>query len=312
MKYFLYIIVLLSSFAAKAQVSALTALDSMDIWIGDQVNLTLTVSHANDVVINKVDLSGIDKLSEIEMLGERQWDTLATKPETILEKKILLTSFDSGYYKLPPISIYYTQNGQEGIVNADGLGLNVMPVAVDSMGIAPIKDILDEPISIWDWLPYVLGILATMLLGAWLISYLKNRKKEVEVVSPLPVKKEPAHIIANKKLDELKGKQLWQNGQVKAYHSELTYIIREYLENRYNIQALELTTDEIMNSLKSTDIKDIHKEQLREMFQTGDLVKFAKSEPSEETHIKVLGAAEDFVKQTKHIISEQNENDPVS
>jgi hypothetical protein len=113
-------------------------------------------------------------------------------------------------------------------------------------------------------------------------------------------------------LTSLKNEKLWKKGEVKAYQSTLTYIVREYLENRFEVPALENTTDEILRSLKNTDLSQDWEGKLREMLQMADLVKFAKAQPQADFHDKMMNYAEDFVYKTKKIeISkeEETEND---
>ena len=98
---------------------------------------------------------------------------------------------------------------------------------------------------------------------------------------------------------KLKAEKLWQQGQVKTYQSRLTHIIREYLENRYNIPALESTTDEILHYLKKVDFDNQWKDKLQNILQIADLVKFAKAKPPVDFHDQVLKEAEDFVIATK-------------
>jgi len=124
-----------------------------------------------------------------------------------------------------------------------------------------------------------------------------NRPVEEVYVAP-----KPAHEIALTKLKKLEDKQLWQKGQLKEYQSELTYIVREYLEKRYGIQALESTTAEIITELKNEDISEGHKKQLSEMFNMADMVKFAKATPPLDIQSKLLNEAESFVFNTKREI----------
>lgn len=105
--------------------------------------------------------------------------------------------------------------------------------------------------------------------------------------------------MALQKLAHLGDEKLWQKGEVKKYQSELTYIIREYLEGRYSIAALESTTSEIIGQLKSTLTDPSHQSSLQRILQVADLVKFAKAKPEEEVHASFLEEAEGFVHATK-------------
>lgn len=112
----------------------------------------------------------------------------------------------------------------------------------------------------------------------------------------------PSHELALQQLKALENKQLWQKGEVKAYHSELTRIIRAYLENRYGIQALEMTTEQILAQLNTLDFDADWNDRLREMLQAADLVKFAKAEPPSVFHERMMDYAVSFVEATKKVI----------
>jgi len=106
-------------------------------------------------------------------------------------------------------------------------------------------------------------------------------------------------VTALEKLRKLKEKELWQNGQQKEYHSELTYTVREYLENRYGISALESSTHEILGDLKKADFDDGFKDNLTEMLSIADLVKFAKAESTGDINTRIINQAEEFIQATK-------------
>ncbi|MFQ5446939.1 MAG: hypothetical protein ACE5FF_08395, partial [Saprospiraceae bacterium] len=91
----------------------------------------------------------------------------------------------------------------------------------------------------------------------------------------------------------------WQKGQLKAYHSQLTHIVREYLENRYGIRALEETTDEILHQMRNMNMGDMLTEKMTALLQTADLVKFAKAHPPADYHDRAMTMAETFILETK-------------
>jgi len=140
-----------------------------------------------------------------------------------------------------------------------------------------------------------------------LIRFAGKRKKRATQEKVIIEIARPAHEIAQEKLDTLKEKALWQQGQIKEYQSELTHIIREYLENRFEIRALESTTDEIARDLKDKGLDDGDKKKLSDILQIADLVKFAKAKPDVNIHDEFFNDAVDFVLRTKEIKQEKNE-----
>ena len=267
------------------------------------MKLNLVINHKPGVKITGSDLEALSAVKDIEVIEVGTMDTVAKSGEYILEQNIILTSFDSGYYWLPKIPVNFIQsNGEAGQAMTRELPLTVNTIEIqsDSVELAPIKPIIEEPLKFRDALPFLIGLAIIAFLGGLIYYFVRRRKlKEAE---PEPEIKRPAHEIAEEKLEALKAAKLWQQGKVKEYQSELTYIVREYLENRFEINALENTTYEIMRQLKShKDIKADWSIKLRKMLETADLVKFAKAEPPIDIHAEVMENAYAFVRQTKKI-----------
>lgn len=294
---------------SNAQLEVTATLDSTQMLIGDQMNIRLDVSIQNGTKLISADFSALEKAEGLEIVNSKnQWDTITSPQLIFLNKDITITIFDNGTFLIPPIPFTYSQNGQEKVAKTNELVLQVEAPTVavnDSLSIAPIKPIIEEPMTFEDVAPLLLIFLIIGIVGG-LIYYLYKRaqnKTKPVVVEPVVIR--PAHEIAFEKLQLLKGKGLWEKGEVKAYQSELTFIVREYLENRYAINALESTTHEILTDLKPINLSEDWKNKLREMLQLADLVKFAKASPPEEAHARLMGYAESFVESTKLIVVDE-------
>ncbi len=298
MRFFILFILLVCSLRSIGQVSVAASVDSTNILIGDQFRLHLYVNHPPNTTIQQVDLSKLKHIENLEIIAESPWDTTRSGSEVVLQKDLTLQVFDSGYYWIPAIPFNYVWNGAARVAMTDQIPIAVSTVVLpDSVQLADIKDILREEQNWEDWLPILLAMLAIGLVVG-LFYFLKKRKKRKEIPPP-PEIKLPAHEIALTALARLKSEKLWQQGQVKTYQSRLTHIIREYLENRYNIPALESTTDEILRYLKKVDFDNQWKDKLQNILQIADLVKFAKAKPAVDFHDKVLQEAKAFILATK-------------
>ena len=282
-----------------------SGIDNNNILIGDQVILHLRANPMQGELLKDADLSALEEMEEIEVLNVSDWDTLLSSNGLLLEKNVTITSFDSGYYYIPQIAVKYEENGQLKESYSPKLAIAVSTIPSDTIELAPIKEIISEPFALEDLIPLVGSILIFGLLGLVAYYFWKRRNQEEELVEEIPEVIRPAHEIALERLYALKQKELWQKGAVKPYHSELTYIVREYLENRYEIQALESTTDEILKDLAGLGFDPNWKDKLREMLQAADLVKFAKAEPPADFHERMWQYAEDFVKETKKEVVEE-------
>lgn len=267
--YILYILIFISSLGFS-QVEVAT--DTTNIRIGEQFEYTISVDETENVIIPK-----LENLKGFEIIKEDKIDTIKNQ----LIKKYVLTGFDSGAFYIPQQQIFIRNQAYL----TDSLLINVATIAIDTTKIKqfPIKAIKSEPYVFDDFKPYFWWLaLALLVIGLILYFVLKKKKEEIpeEVVPALPPFEE-----AMEKLQELDKKLLWQNNHIKAYYSELTEILRGYIERELNIPALENTTDEIMDMLQELHVSNqivTSKEtvqKLKELLQEADLVKFAKSKP---------------------------------
>jgi hypothetical protein len=292
-----------------AQVSVSAALDSTSIMIGDQVNITLSMSCGPDVEFQDLDISALDTVKSLELMkiGDLQ-EVSKSDAGRLLQQKITITSFTEGVYLIPQIRIPYKKDGKDRNVYTSTLQLKVNTFDVgEATELQPIKNIIDEPITLRDYLPFMLVAVSLVLLG-FLIWYLIKRSRKKEAFGEFEKKKLPAHVIALKKLGHLAEEELWQKGAIKRFQSELTFILREYLEDRFDIRALESTSDEIVADLKNADIDQERTEKLKNILQTADLVKFAKSEPPIEVHDQAFQNIMAFVKETIPQVAEEEDN----
>lgn len=298
---------ILNLISTQAQVEVHAVLDSSKIRIGEQVRLDLYLKY--DASLNKninIQWPQIgDTLKEkVEVLGVTKIDTTIpnkAKPNIVQQHiKLLITSFDSGYYAIPPFE-FIINNDTTKPQLTEALLLEVYSVPTDTSA-AKVKDIkapFDEPFD-WKWyLPYVyiaLAVLVAILILWYVLIKIKNRKPE-EVAPPKP--KVPAHITALAALEKIKEQAIWKENKTKEYYSEITDTIRLYIEERFKIQALELTSDEIIHVFKSQVIDTDSKSKLYQMLTLSDFVKFAKQIPIEAEHTITLNNAFDFVNGTK-------------
>ena len=285
------------NFRAEAKV------DSNHILIGD--HLTFQLSFTGDKYtkvlfppISDTCFKGIE-IIERSIIGV---DT--NNQNVVFRQKFILTSYDSGYYTIPALSFYDFDSVLLGETNP--IHIHVNTLAVDTA--AAIKDIkrpLRVPLTLGEILPYVLLFLASALiigLGIWFIIRLRNKKP---ILPKLKEKEKiPAHIIALNALESLRLKKLWQQGEYKLYYSELSEIFRMYIENRWNIQAMEMVSDEIIQSLMQQNIETEHINNIQFTLHLADMVKFAKGQPLPDENQKAFNHVLNFVNATK-VLEEQ-------
>jgi len=275
-------------------------LDSTSILIGDQVSLTLTFKAQRGTDVQwPYQQDTITK--KIEVINQSAIDSLAVSDDSLfLRQKLLITSFDTGYLAIPPFGFEYNMDGNPQVAKTDPLLLHVRAMEVDTtQPIRAIKGPMGAPLTFMDLLPWLLAALALILIGVlvWYIIWRKRQQKPILPVREKP--RDPADVEALKALDSLERKKLWQGGNIKAYYTELSHIIRVYLERRFNIPAVESTSGEILRSLKKVEIDKQASKQLKELMEISDLAKFARLEPIASENEKALKGAYDVVNITK-------------
>jgi hypothetical protein len=305
-KHILVSLAILFSLNFFAQIEVHAVLDSSNIRIGEQTKLSLYLTYdanaqKNIEVLWPEIADTIRK--EIEVLSVSEIDTIIpdkNKPEIIQQRiELTITAFDSGYYAIPPFKFLLGNDTSKEYLT-EALLLEVHTVATDT-SLAKIKDIkapFDEPFD-WKWyLPYAywgLAILAVIIIIIILIKKLKRKPVEV-IIETKP--KIPAHITALQQLEIIKQEAVWKDNKIKEYYSNIADTVRLYIEERFNINALELTTDEVLHVFKSQVVDSDSKDKLKQILILSDFVKFAKEIPIEAEHTLTLNNAFDFVKGT--------------
>jgi hypothetical protein len=256
-------------------------IDRENIVIGEQVRMTITLKcHAADSTV--FPLIGDTLIREIEVVSKSKIDTAFSGDQLdqkILSQNIVLTSFDSGYYAIAPLVAHINDE----MVESNPFLISVQTIAIDTAkGIYDIRGIADVPFSLkewlkeyWPWIVFPLIALAAILYFILIWSKRPTLKSE-----PKPKVIRPFHEIALERLDKLEQEKLWQSGQIKLFYIELSDILREYIEHRFNIPAMEQTTDEIITSMRrSPDFSHEQIDKTRRLLFLSDLVKFAKEKP---------------------------------
>ena len=288
--------------AGAQNIQADAKIEQSTIRIGDQTFLNLTVHQPAKEKVNFPQLADT-LVSKVQIVKAGKLDTVVDKndPKSItVSREYTITSFDAGTYTIPSFSF----GTSTGVIKTNELTLQVATVKVDTTkGIYDIKQPLAVTYTFWDWLKDNWYWLALVIAGVFavigLIWYLRKRPVKEKPVPQIFVPDIALHDTALNKLKELKEKKLWQQGDVKQYYIELTDILRDYLEKRYEIKTHEKTTDEIFEGLKRRVITGESKSILLQLLTLADLVKFAKEKPIPAENESSMDNAVIFVLQTK-------------
>lgn len=274
--------------------------DTATIIIGQQVDLNLNFTAPKDAKVSWPDLK--DSLtSNIDIVRKSAIDTVLTESLRSYHQRITITSFDSGDYTIPPLTVSYKLADDTAFQFAlsQSIAFKVQTMQVDTThAIKDIKGPMEAPLTFAEILPWLLAALALAIIITLLVYYLRKRKNNQPFIS-LPRKpKIPPYQIALESLGTLKSKKLWQGGRMKEYHSELTDIIRLYIENQLGITAVEMTTDDILDAFNENHNNDKLFNRLKQLLTTADLAKFAKAEPLPAENELSMENAMGFVNET--------------
>ena len=301
---FLLSLLLLFSLTGRSQMNVHAGLDTGHIRIGEQPVLTLTLEHRSSE--NKTEISfptvGDSLGDHIEVLERSSVDTVKPAPDRApdlrrIERSFRITSFDTGYHAIPPFPFRVGDD----TVRTDPLMLSVEGVDVGKEhAFRPIKDIERFPYTwkawFYDHWPWFAGLGAVLL--ALLLFLLYRRYRKHSEPEPEPEPERPPQELAMERLRELQDQKAWQEWEAKAFYTELSDILRHFLEDRYRIPALEETTAKILHELAFTEIDEEGKGRVRKILKEADMAKFAKQRPESRERERALEDAIAFVQRS--------------
>lgn len=293
---FLVSFLLLIPLLANAQVTVRAKIDSSSILIGEQTKIHIELSQQKGTAVH---LPVFDKaiMPGIEIISAAKPDTTELDNNRIrIDMSYLVTSFDSGLYYIPPFK--YTLGKDTFLSNSIGLKVLTVPVDTVKKQFFPIKTVFDPDLVLMDYFFIVMTILLLLFfISMGIYAYLRKKNNR-----PLFVRKEPElppHVKAMSELEHIKQEKLWQQGREKDYHTRLTDVLRIYLHDRFGLNALEMTSAEIMEVLASVPEAQTVYYQLKQVMELSDFVKFAKFQPVPEENERSMMNALLFINSTK-------------
>lgn len=293
--------------AAQIASHAEARIDTNTIRIGEQIRLDLSLSGPSNARVQFPVIG--DTLPGLEIVKRDSSDTLRSPDGRTItySQRFYLTRFDTGYIVLEPF-LFVVADPTTGAIDSlttEAQLISVTTLAVDTtQGIKDIKPILDVPFTWQDALPYVAIGLAALLIGYGIYRYLKQRKKQPQPEKRIIPPAIPAHVRAFEELERIAAEKLWQQGKIKEYHTRVTDVLRNYLEERFGIPAPEMTTDELIDRMRRK-IRDIRSQELlRSMLVLADLVKFAKAHPLPDEHEQLLRECREFIELNRPVVAE--------
>jgi hypothetical protein len=227
---------------------------------------------------------------------------LENKDRERLAQSILISSFDSGTHVIPPFYFKFKDNQFADSIATKAMAFEVLTMKLDTTkGPVDIKIPYAAPVTLKEVTPYILGVILIGAILFFIFYYIRWKKKNVPLFAKPEKPKEPAHVIALRQLDHIKAQKLWQQEKIKQYYSEVADTIRNYIENRFGIPAMEQTSAETIGVFKQNKelIDGNSLNEIQHILSLADLVKFAKYTPLPDDNNLTLMNAYFFVNQTK-------------
>ena len=296
-------------FVSAQNVEAYSKLDTSAIMIGDQIGLELGLKVPESFAFSFPFFQ--DTITaNIEVISKTSIDTAITNEGILVKQLYTITSFDSGYFQLPNFEFLFHHEDDTVVykTSANTLFLTVnTPVVDTSQAFKIIKGPVKEPYTFAEIFPWVLLGIAVLGLVVFLIWYIRKRRKNQPVFARRPKPVLPPDILAIQKLEELRLAKIWQQGKLKAYFTDLTDIIREYFDGRFDIDAMEMTSDEIIKALQGKEINNQAIDKIKNVLELADLVKFAKGQTTPLENDLSLNHCLDVVQETRPVYTPEPE-----
>lgn len=305
----------LSAWAAPT-VTVQASADSTVMLMGDLNHLRVTVDMPAGSKAELIDFPVLPTGTEylqyngVDVVGSDSSSVIADSRRRI-EFDFTIQAFDPGTVTIPPFAVLPAPGADTSFSNV--VTFKVLPVDVDSMQtINPLAPIASAQ-SRWydyvpDWIFWALGVLVLLVAAVFAFRYFRKHKEEILEHRKVVI---PPYDLAKMRLNKLKDRHLPENGHEKEYYTELVDILREYLQGRFGINAMEMTSSQILKALRSNPETRLSAPEMQEVLAIADFVKFAKVRPLPDDNIKSYNRATEFVDSTKpkpEPEPEQNEN----
>jgi hypothetical protein len=285
-----------STLFSQAQLNTILSNDSIHIGQPAIYEITLLLKNESDSAFINWFIP-IDSLSEgLEII---EISTIRNKENSYsISKKIGFRAEKIGYYPIKPIKVKVRDKSFTSQAKIVGVYSTLNNPAQEE--IRAIKEgnyvsygILDWLIDNWIWIGIFLIIMAATLIAVKRFTHRQNLEERPTKIAAEP--KEPAYSIAQRKINHLSEKKPWQKGDLKAYHTSISYILREYLEGELGFQALEKSTSEILANCSKKSFSEKNTRSIRQLLSLTDLVKFAKQLPTEAENKEILRSIKEII-----------------
>lgn len=309
--YFLFIFSFIYAQESKPIIEVSSSVDTALITIGDRIKYTIDIDHRSGMRVLQPG-AGVN-LGQFEIKDYKIHEPVTEDDRVHLKYEYWISVFDTGRFVIPPFPVAYFPSDTTKdykIIEASAINIYVESVITDEN--KELRDVKSPVYIPFDYLAFSLIVIGSLILAAIIFfgyKFYKKRKESGYLFKP-PEPPIPAHEIAFEALDALIAKDLPGQGEFKQYYTELSDIIRIYIEGRFFIKALEETSYEILRDIKRQEISNENYAGLKELLDLSDLVKFAKYKPDENENTNSESLARQFITGTMIIMQQAEETEP--
>lgn len=279
-----------------------------EVVVGDHLDLVFEVDAANGCEVAFPELNEEFADGYIELLEEKRVEKVGQEEDrTLLRKRYRMIAFEVGEFRFDSLGVLYASEGvidTAFVTSPLSLLVETIPADTTQTTIYDIKGPMEAPLVLEEFGGYVLyALFGLAVLASLIYMFMRLRKREQgESVILLP--SEPSHVTAIRALEALHNRKLWQNSRFKEYYTQLSDILREYLDGRYGVSAMEMTTEEILSAIRKLSLSEKHSSMIAALLRESDLVKFAKYIPEEDAPETDYYNVYYFVEETKEAAEE--------
>ncbi|MCX6170555.1 MAG: hypothetical protein NTX65_14510 [Ignavibacteriales bacterium] len=284
------------SFINAQNISVSATTDTTIYKVGDFIKYQIEITHEKGIVVYLPSIK--DSIKTLEFIQAFPAEKNEANNKVIERYRFIFSKYDSAQVTIPAVTVAYTEwSSVKKNIKTNPITITVRTLPVNTQeDIRDIKEPLKLPLN-WLLIGLIVFLIFALLVAAYFV-YRYYKKRNALKQSIIPEIKIPPHEAALAKLAELEQKKLWQNGFVKQFHSEVTEIVRQYFEDRFNFRALEMTSAEILAVLSYMEDGKKIVGTSENFFSNADLVKFAKFEPMPKVNEEMMKQAYEIVNQT--------------
>ena len=305
---FLFLVFINCLQASNGKISLEAKVDRNSIRIGDLIKYSIVVTSEENIEIEMPDLGA--NLGTFEIHDYEDADPEKIDGEVVQRREYHISTYDIGDYEIPPVTVHYSLVGDTlwKELTTEGIKITVESLKPSEEGdIRDIKAPLEIMKDWWLIIRFVIAGVLILIIGILIYIFIKRHREGKSLIPHREKPKLPAHVVALDELKKLLAEKLLEKSEIKQYYIRISEIIRHYIEDRFFIIALEMTTFQLINIMRKDQIEEEAIDLVEDFLMSCDMVKFAKYIPTDDENTKTTELAYKIIEDTKIIVEPESE-----